>query len=190
VLTAAAYAKQVAAGDTGRWRAATRRSAAWLSPHSQVVDLGRQIPLAQLALQSLALLIYALASGRGGDSDGVSAGDVLGWLADHRIPLPPEPGAAVSREEFGAALSGWRHEVEAAADRCCRDLSALLVAAGHDVPEPGFRRLDRYSPDPVINVWLGLVDTDAQAPQVDGLLDLFRPPLLVLGLTSLVDLVG
>jgi hypothetical protein len=81
--------------------------------------------------------------------------------------------------------------VDAAVDRCCRDLAALLAAAGHEVPEPGSRRLDRYSPDPVISVWLTLVDTDAQAPQqVEGLLDLFRPPLLVLGLTGLVDLVG
>jgi hypothetical protein len=191
VLTVTAYAEQVAAGDTGRWQAATRHAAAWISPQAPVIDLSRQIPLAQLELQTLALLVYALAAGRAGDPAYVAAGEVLDWVAEHQIPMPPEPDGSLNVEDVAAVLGLWRLEVDAAVDRCCRDLAALLAAAGHEVPEPGSRRLDRYSPDPVISVWLTLVDTDAQAPQqVEGLLDLFRPPLLVLGLTGLVDLVG
>jgi hypothetical protein len=120
----------------------------------------------------------------------VAAGEVLDWVAEHQMPMPPEPDGSLNVEDVAAVLGLWRLEVDAAVDRCCRDLAALLAAAGHEVPEPGSRRLDRYSPDPVISVWLTLVDTDARALPVGSLLDLFRPPLLVLGLTGLVDLVG
>jgi hypothetical protein len=189
MLTVTAYAEQVAARDTGRWQSATRHAAAWISPHTPVIDLSRQIPLAQLQLQTLALLIYALAAGHGRDPAHVPACEVLDWVAAHQIPAPPAPDTSVSGQGIAAAVGLWRHQMDAALDHCYRDLTALLSAAGHEVPEPGTRRLDRYSPDPVISVWLTLVDTDAQtAPQAVGLLDLFRPPLLVLGLTGLADL--
>lgn len=189
VLTVAAYAEQVAAGDTGRWQTATRHAAAWISPLAPVIDLNRQLPLTQLEFQTLALLIYALAAARGADPARVSAGEVLDWVAEHQLPMPPEADGPLEVESVAAVYGLWRLKVDAAVDRCCRDLAALLAAAGHEVPEPGWRRLDRYSPDPVISVWLTLVDTDAQALPAASLLDLFRPPLLVLGLTGLVDLV-
>jgi len=190
VLTVAAYAEQVAAGDTGRWQAATRHATAWISALAPDIDLNRQLPLAQVEFQTLTLLIYALAAARGADPACVSAGEVLDWVAEHQMPMPPEADGPLKVESVRAAFSLWRLEVDAAVDRCCRDLAALLGEAGHEVPEPGSRRLDRYAPDPVISVWLTLVDTDAEAVPVGSLLDLFRPPLLVLGLTGLVDLVG
>jgi hypothetical protein len=137
VLTVVAYAEQVAAGDTGRWQAATRHAAAWISPQAPVIDLSRQIPLAQLEFQTLALLVYAVAAGRGGDPACVAAGEVLDWVAEHQMPMPPEPDDSVNVEDVVAVLGLWRLEVDAAVDRCCRDLAALLAAAGHEVPEPG-----------------------------------------------------
>ena len=189
MLTVTAYAEQIAAGDTGRWQAATRHAAAWISPHQPTIDLTRQLPLTQLRLQTLAVLTYALAGSRGDDPASIHAGEVLGWVAGHLMPEPPQPGP-LTGEELREALNLWRHELDAAVDRCCRDLAALLAAAGHEVPEPGTRRLDRYSPDPVISVWLTLVDTDTQAIPAGSLLDMFQPPLLMLGLTGLADLAG
>jgi hypothetical protein len=188
MLTVAAFAEQVAAGDTGRWQTATRRAAAWISPLAPVIDLGREIPLAQLRLQTLALLVYALAGRYDGDPASVPAGDVLDWLTEHQMPMPPEPPDP-NGADIPTMMRRWRDDMDTAVDRCRRDLAALLAAMGHEVPEPGRRGLDRYSPDPVINVWLTLVDTDAQPPQqIASLLDAFRPPLLVLGLSALMDL--
>jgi hypothetical protein len=190
VLTTTAYAEQLAAGDTGSWQSATRCAAAWIAPQAPTIDLSRRFPLTQLQLQTLALLIYGLARGRGDDPARFTAREVIDWLAQHRLPAPPEPAGPVTGDEVREALSLWRHEFDAALDRCCRDLTVLLAAAGHDVPEPGTRGLDRYSPDPVITVWLTLVDTEAGTIPSASYLDLFRPPLLAVGLTGLLPLAG
>ena len=73
------------------------------------------------------------------------------------------------------------------ADRQVRDLGELLRAAGHPVPDPGRRGLDRHCADPVVMVWIGLVDTDN--PGAGGVtIDDFPAPLLSLAVSALGDL--
>lgn len=186
MLTVERYAEQLAAGESGRWSSATRRAAAWISPQHPTIDLGRQLPLAQLRVQALALLIYGLAAGH--ELGEVTAGQVLEWIFDRQVPPPPDP-AASSGTAFNAALRRWRIKLDVVAQRQCSDLGELLHSGGHVVPQPGRRSLKRHSGDPVIAVWLTLVDVDdPSATRNDGLLDRYHLPLLSLGLSAIADL--
>jgi len=180
----AAYAQQLADNDTGWWRKAVRHAAQWISPHHTVINLDRQIPMPQLMLQATALLVYALARSRDADPCSITAGEVLDWVNARQLPAPPEP-AGTAGIDFAAQVRLWRHEVDHAAGRQQDDLAALLRVAGHTVPEPGHRGLDRFSPDPVIATWLGLVDNDAAS---DSMMDQFPAPLLSIGLSTVDDL--
>jgi hypothetical protein len=76
--------------------------------------------------------------------------------------MPPEPGGPGNFGDIGtlhARARLWRLDLDDAVERQQRDLAGLLHAAGHPVPLPGLRSLERYLTDPVIATWLALVDT-------------------------------
>jgi hypothetical protein len=145
----AAYADQIAAGGNACWRDAVRHAAGWVSAQHPTVDLGRQVPLPQLQVQAIALLVYGMAGSRDVDPATVCAMQILDWVADRQLPLPLEPSGPLGtddQQDFADRLRLWRHQVDAAAERQCHDLAALLHEAGHRVPAPGHRSLDRFHP--------------------------------------------
>ncbi|MEV6489305.1 hypothetical protein AB0M20_11850 [Actinoplanes sp. NPDC051633] len=186
MLPTVAFAEKIAAGDTGGWGSAVRHAAGWLSPQHPVIDLGRRIPLPQLMLQASALLVYGLARSRGTEPSTISAREVVDWVTERRLPPPPDPPRSI--DEAVEMLTLWRHELDDAADRQVRDLGALLRIAGHLVPAPGHRSLERFSSDPVVATWLALVDTEAPGVQPASMMDQFPATLLSLGLHALCEM--
>lgn len=183
------YAEHVAADDTSHWQAATRRAAHLIAHHHPHVDLHSRIPLTQILLQTTALLTYALTRSNGDDPLTASAVAVHAWAAEHAVPEPPEPDGPMDSAQWETTIRRWQHAMGAAVDRQRRELALLLEQAGHDVPPPGFHALDRYSPDPVVLVWLDLADTDApQTPAQYGTFDQYPGPRLSLGLAALADI--
>ncbi|WP_213012801.1 hypothetical protein [Paractinoplanes toevensis] len=183
------YAEQLAGRDTGWWRAAVRQAATWISPQRPAIDLSRQIPISQTTLQATALLVYGLTRSRLADPRSLHASEVLDWVTAHQLPTPPEP-EQVSNDDLAVALRRWRTELDHAIARQQHDIADLLRAAGHDVPQPGLRGLDRNSPDPVVMTWLTLVDTDGPDVEQRTMFDRYPTPMLSLGLTSLIDTIS
>lgn len=189
--TIEAYAQQIAAGDRGPWRAATRRAADLLGSYQLTIDLTRQVPLTQILLQTTALLVYGVAAGNGEDPGSISAMVPLRWAAERTLPLPPHPDGPTSNADWIEADRRWRRELDRAVDRLRHDLAELLRRAGHPVPDADIRSLARYSADPVVMTWIDLADVDPpDTPARYGLLQQFPLPRLALGITALSDLLN
>ncbi|GAA4953112.1 hypothetical protein [Actinoplanes utahensis] len=158
------YADQVAAGDTGFWQAATRRTAVLLAPTHPVISLPRRVPVHQVLVQTTALVIYGRTRSMPIPGHVVSAPELAAWVTEHALPGPESaPG------NIAAAV---RHLLDSVA--------AMLRTAGHRIPEPGPRALGRHSRDPVVQQWHDLADVD------DG----FPGPLLCLGVAAMADTFG
>lgn len=134
MLTVWEYAEQVAAGDTGSWRAATRRAADMLAAPHPTIELPRIVPMQQILLQTTALLIYGLAQSRHADPGTVTGNDLAGWVTQQPVPAPPDPDDTVAGEQWTAAAMRWIPAMKAALQRQRDDLARLLRAAGHEVP--------------------------------------------------------
>ncbi|MEV6300064.1 hypothetical protein AB0M02_11740 [Actinoplanes sp. NPDC051861] len=172
------YAELIAAGDTGRWQAATRRAAILLAPTHPVLDLPHGMPVHQVLVQTTALIVHGLGRLPGRI---VTARELAAWVADHAVP--PDPDLAGPRSLAPAATSDRdRHmrEIVRAVRRQQEGLAGLLRAAGHQVPDPGTRSLDRHSADPVVRQWHDLADVDESSPF----------PLLCLGVAAMADTFG
>jgi len=189
VLSVWEYAAQLAAGDTRSWRSSTGRAADLLAPRHTVIDLPRLLPLRQVLVQTTALLVYAIARGDGGEPAAVTGGQVASWVVDRPVPHPLDAHGAARTEQGAASFVRWRTELAAAVQRQQDDLAAMLRRAGHDVPRAGARSLDRHSPDPVIALWLDLVDRDTEAAAY-GYNGGYTGPLLALGLAGVIDTFG
>ncbi|MDQ1722494.1 MAG: hypothetical protein QOI26_2228 [Pseudonocardiales bacterium] len=63
----AAFAEQLAAGDTGRWRTSLRHVAGWIGAQHPTIDFSRRVPVPQLMLQATALVVYGSARSSGAD---------------------------------------------------------------------------------------------------------------------------
>ncbi|GAA1637642.1 hypothetical protein [Actinoplanes couchii] len=159
------YADQVAAGDTGAWKAATLRAAILLAPTHPVISLPSRLPVHQVLVHTTALIVYGRTYGA--DVPGrhvVSGPELAAWLTDHALP-GPESGP-------GNLAVAVRHLLEGVA--------SMLRTAGHRIPEPARRSLDRHSPDPVVQQWHDLTDVD----------EAFPGPLLCLGVAAMSDTFG
>ena len=183
------YADHVAAGDTGYWRAATRRAAQVIDHRHPEVDHTRQIPMVQTLLQTAALLTYALARSNGEDPTTVCVSALHRWAAEHAVPQPPPADSSSNSAHWIEGAQRWRRDLDTAVDRQRRDLGELLRHAGHDVPAAAARGLHRYSPDPVVLVWLDLADIDPPLARAQvGTYDHYPAPRLALGVAALNDI--
>lgn len=187
--TIEAYAEDIAAGDRGQWRSATRRAAELLGPYQLTIDLARRIPLTQILLQTSALLLYGLAASNGEDPGSTSALAAFRWAAERTLPLPPYPDGSMSDTHWVEADRRWRQDLDRAVDRLRHDLAELLRRAGHAIPDADVRSLTRHSQDPVVMTWIDLADIDPpDSPTRYGVLQQFPLPRLALGVTALNDL--
>lgn len=177
--TIEAYAEDVAAGDRGRWRSATRRAADLLGPHQLTIDLTQRIPLTQILVQTTALLLYGLAASNSEDPGSVSALVLFRWATERTLPLPPHPDGPMSDSHWVEADRSWRHDLDRAVDRLRHDLAELLRQAGHATPDADVRNLAQYSDDPVVMTWIDLADIDPpDSPARYGVLQQFPLPRL------------
>ncbi|MFC7528307.1 hypothetical protein [Actinoplanes sp. GCM10030250] len=205
------YAEQVAAGDTGRWQAATRRTAILLAPTHPMIDLPHRMPVHQVLVQTTALVVHGLAMTAHTQGHMVTTRELAAWVTDHAVPpipatpeLSPEPSRPepaspapaspapaspqpASPQPAAGAPPGRLLEIARAVRRQQDGLAALLRAAGHQVPDPGVRSLRHHSPDPVIRQWHDLADVDDEDLSTPGG---FRGPLLCLGIAAMADTFG
>lgn len=183
------YADEIAAGDEGKWRAATRRAAELIGHRHPTVDLSRSLPLTQILLQTTALILYGLAASDSRHPVEVSPLAVSNWAADRMLPLPPHPDGPLSDTQWVDADREWRFDLDRAVERIRQDLAELLRRAGHAIPDADLRSLDRYSDDPVTMTWIDLADTDPpESAARYGVFEQFPVPRLALGVTALNDL--
>lgn len=94
------YADEIAAGDKGQWRAATRRAAQLIGHRHPTVDLSRRIPLTQILLQATSLIFYGLAVSDSRHPVEVSPLVVSNWAADRMLPLPPHSDGPLSDTQW------------------------------------------------------------------------------------------
>lgn len=189
VQTLDQYAYQVAAGDRGRWRSATRCAADLLASHDLTIDLGRRLPLPQILLQSTALIVYGLAARDATDPTDASPLAVHRWIVEHLPPCPPHPDSTLTVEQWQAVDRRWRRDLQCTTDRLRHDLADLLRRAGHEVPDADIRSLLRYSADPVVMTWIDLADIDApDTPARYSVGEQFPLPRLALGVSAYNDL--
>ena len=121
--------------------------------------------------------------------DDVSPVALHNWAAERMLPLAPSPDGPMTGGQWSDADRYWRRDLERAVERIRHDLAKLLRHAGHAIPDPGIRSLDRYSADPVVMTWIDLADTDPPESRARySVFEQFPVPRLALGVTALHDL--